>query len=143
MFADRKIARFVSQVREAILQVQRQRIIDFGSHAVLFEMGLQLVTPGSPDYKLVVNMPRLVGLCLRRDHRQFVFGQHPAVTFGIRLPALCQTLTELTLPSIKDETDQLQVLISKMRRNLEDSSGQQRANQSQSPGQQQSQARLN
>ena len=60
-----------------------------------------------------------------------------------RLQAICQKLTELKLPSIKDETDQLQVLISKMRRNLEDSSGQQRANQSQSPGQQQSQARLN
>lgn len=36
-----------------------------------------------------------------------------------RLHAICRKLSEVKLPAIKDETDQLQVLVSKMRRNLD------------------------
>ena len=36
-----------------------------------------------------------------------------------RLHAICRKLSEVKVPAIKDETDQLQVLASKMRRNLD------------------------
>jgi len=36
-----------------------------------------------------------------------------------RLQAICRKLSELKLPAIKDETDQLQLLVSRMRRNLD------------------------
>lgn len=36
-----------------------------------------------------------------------------------RLHAICRKLSELKLTAIKDETDQLQVLVSRMQRNLD------------------------
>jgi hypothetical protein len=43
-----------------------------------------------------------------------------------RLQAICRKLSEIKLPAIKDETDQLQVLVSRMRRNLDQPVRQQR-----------------
>lgn len=43
-----------------------------------------------------------------------------------RLHAICRKLSELKLTAIKDETDQLQLLVSRMRRNLDQPVRQQR-----------------
>src|SRR5579872_5394126 len=67
LLADREIAGPITVACESRLQMQREGIIDLGSHAGLGQESTQLIPPRAADHKLVVHMTGLIGLRSRRS----------------------------------------------------------------------------
>src|ERR1041385_3035697 len=85
--AYREVAGFVTQIGETNLEMQGQRVVHFGTDAVVTQMRLQLIAARCEDAELIVDMPGLIRRRLRSGHWNLHLRQQLPVKGGILLPA--------------------------------------------------------
>jgi len=80
----RKIAGVVSERCEALLQVERHRVVDLGADARRFELRAHVVSLLETDYILVEDVLAIGGPCGQRNGvRQAGIGEEPAIPLGV------------------------------------------------------------
>src|SRR4029077_16093912 len=82
--------RLVAEVREGLLQVQGNRIVDLRRNAAGAEMFAEVVAAGGANRELIVDMNEVRrGNGQRYFRFQMEFAEELAITIGIALPGCC------------------------------------------------------